>query len=274
MPFELTGLEGKVAIVTGAGRMRSIGRQISIALAQAGCDIVPTGTGRSPDRYPDDEKAAGWRDIDSVADEVRALGRRAMPAVMDVADEQQAQDLIDQTVWEFGRVDILVNNAAAARGEDRVPVVDMPLEQWDLVIRVKMRGSFLMSRAFARQMLKDGRPGSIVNISSVAGKRMGPNATAYSASNAGLQALSSGMSGELGPHDINVNTICPGIVDTSRLDDLGREDRWRQAIANVPMRRASDGTDIANMTVYLCSDQGHWVNGQAINVDGGSMTAH
>src|SRR5262245_7333948 len=115
MPFELTGLEGKVAVVTGAGRMRSIGRQISIALAQAGCDIVPTGTGRSPERYPDDEKASGWRDIDSVAEEVRALGRRAMPAVMDVADEQQAQDLIDKTVREFGRVDILVNNAAAAR---------------------------------------------------------------------------------------------------------------------------------------------------------------
>ena len=77
MPFELTGLDGRVAIVTGAGRMRSIGRQIALAMAQAGCDVVVTGTGRSPDRYPDDEKAAGWRDIDSVADEIRALGRRA-----------------------------------------------------------------------------------------------------------------------------------------------------------------------------------------------------
>jgi 3-oxoacyl-[acyl-carrier protein] reductase len=274
MTFELTGLDGKVVVVTGAGRMRSIGRQMALAFAKAGCDIVVTGTGRSPDRYPDDEKAAGWRDIESVAEEVRALGRRALPVVMDVADEAQAQALIDQTVREFGRVDFLINNAAAARGEDRVPVVDMDLDTWDLVIRVKLRGGFLMSRAFAREMLKHNRPGAIINISSVAGKRMGPNATAYSASNAGIQALSSGMSGELGPHGIRVNTICPGIIDTSRLDDLGRDDRWRQAVANVPMRRASDGSDIANMAVYLCSDQGNWINGQAINVDGGSMTAH
>jgi len=274
MTFELTGLDGKVVIVTGAGRMRSIGRQMALAFAKAGCDVVVTGTGRSPDRYPDDEKAAGWRDIDSVADEVRALGRRALPVVMDVADEAQSEALIAQTVRELGRVDFLINNAAAARGEDRVPVVDMDLDTWDLVIRVKLRGGFLMSRAFAREMLKQQREGAIVNISSVAGKRMGPNSTAYSASNAGIQALSSGMSGELGPHGIRVNTICPGIIDTSRLDDLGRDARWQQAIANVPMRRASDGTDIANMAVYLCSDQGNWINGQAINVDGGSMTAH
>ena len=198
----------------------------------------------------------------------------SLPVVMDVADEAQAEALIAQTVREFGRVDFLINNAAAARGDDRVPVVDMDVDTWDLVIRVKLRGGFLMSRAFAREMIQAQRPGAIINISSIAGKRMGPNTTAYSASNAGIQALSSGMSGELGPHGIRVNTICPGIIDTSRLDDMGRDARWQQAIANVPMRRASDGSDIANMAVYLCSDQGNWVNGQAINVDGGSMTAH
>ena len=86
MTYELTGLTDKVAVVTGAGRMRSIGRPIAVELARAGCDIVLTGTGRSPDRYPDDEKAAGWRDIESVAEEVRALGRTAITAVSDVAD--------------------------------------------------------------------------------------------------------------------------------------------------------------------------------------------
>ncbi|MDA1010994.1 MAG: SDR family oxidoreductase [Chloroflexi bacterium] len=273
MSFQLTGLEDKVAIVTGAGRMRSIGRQMALAFAQAGCDVVVTGTGRSPDRYPDDEKAASWRDIESVADEVRALGRRALPMVMDVADESQAQDCIDRTVAELVRVDFLVNNAAAARGEDRVPVVDMDADTWDLVIRVKLRGSFLMSRAFARELLKQERPGAIVNISSIAGKRMGPNATAYSASNAGLQALSSGMSGELGPHGIRVNTICPGIIDTHRLSDLSRS-RFDEIARSIPIGRASDGTDIAYMALFLCSDQGDWVTGQAINVDGRSMTAH
>lgn len=273
MTFELTGLDDKVVIVTGAGRLRSIGRQMALAYAAAGCDVVVTGTGRSPDRYPDEEKAVGWRDIESVADEVRALGRRALPLVMDVADEAQAQECIDRTVAELGRVDFLVNNAAAARGEDRVPVVDMDADTWDLVIRVKLRGGFLMSRAFARELLKHDRPGAIVNISSIAGKRMGPNSTAYSASNAGLQALSSGMSGELGPRGIRVNTICPGVIDTHRLSDLSRE-RFAEVERNIPMGRASDGTDIAHMALYLCSDQGSWVTGQAINVDGGSMTAH
>src|SRR3954451_8202485 len=100
MPYELTGLEGKVAVVTGAGRMRSIGRPIAIELARAGCDIVLTGTGRSPDRYPDDEKAAGWRDIDSVADEVRAVGRRVVTAVSDVADLAAVEALAARTLDE------------------------------------------------------------------------------------------------------------------------------------------------------------------------------
>src|SRR3954453_12209296 len=108
--YELTGLTDKGAGVTGAGRMRSIGRPIAVELARAGCDIVLTGTGRAPDRYPDDEKAAGWRDIESVAEEVRALGRRAITAVSDVADLAAVEALAKRTITEFGRVDIVVNN--------------------------------------------------------------------------------------------------------------------------------------------------------------------
>src|SRR5579859_6731851 len=102
----LTGLEGKVAVVTGAGRMRSIGRPIAVDLARAGCDVVLTGTGRPPDRYPDDEKAAGWRDIESVADEVRALGRNALAVVSDVGDWPSVEALATRVVAELGRVDI------------------------------------------------------------------------------------------------------------------------------------------------------------------------
>src|SRR4029434_8931632 len=108
----LNGLEGKVAVVTGAGRMRSIGRPIAVELARAGCDIVLTGTGRAPERYPDDEKAVGWRDIDSVADEARALGRRALSVVSDVSDPDAVETLAQQVIDEFGRVDYVVNNAA------------------------------------------------------------------------------------------------------------------------------------------------------------------
>src|SRR5580765_2308230 len=114
MTYPLTGLNGKVALVTGAGRMRSIGRPIAVELARAGCHVVLTGTGRDPSRYPDDEKAVSWRDIDSVADEVRALGTEALTAVSDVADEAAVDALRDQILARFGRIDIVVNNAGAA----------------------------------------------------------------------------------------------------------------------------------------------------------------
>lgn len=126
--MELTGIEGKVAVVTGAGRMRSIGREIAKAFGASGANVVVTGTGRSPDRYPEDEQAAGWRDIDSVAEEIEAAGSRALPVVSDVSDDDAVQALLAQVLDEFGRVDFVVNNAAAARGADRVPVVDMPID--------------------------------------------------------------------------------------------------------------------------------------------------
>jgi 3-oxoacyl-[acyl-carrier protein] reductase len=275
MAYELTGLDNKVAVVTGAGRMRSIGRPIAVALAKAGCDIVLTGTGRSPDRYPDDEKAAGWRDIESVADEVRAEGRKVISLVSDVSDLDAVEQLADQTLSELGRVDIVVNNAGAARGEDRKPVIDLDPALWRTVIDVNLTGSFLMSKVFGRHLVAAGNGGSIVNISSIAGKKLGPNTAAYSASKAGLQALTACMSREVAPAGVRVNAICPGVIDTSRMDDLGRGEIWEETIRTlVPLGRAGTGEDIAHIVVYLCSDQGSWVTGQSWNVDGGTVVEH
>ncbi len=268
----LTGLEGKVAVVTGAGRMRSIGRPIALMLAKGGCDVVLTGTGRSPERYPDDERAAGWRDIDSVADEIRVLGRRALPVVSDVSDPDAVDALVAAVTAEFGRVDIVVNNAGAARGEDRVPVVDMSVDAWRTVIEVNLNGTFLMSRAFGRLMVDRGDGGSIVNISSIAGKWMAARTAAYSASKAGIHALTAAMASELGPQQIRVNSICPGIIDTYRLDDVPRGEVWDQLVAKqVPLGRAGTGDDIAWMVAYLCSDQGSWISGQLYTIDGGTL---
>jgi 3-oxoacyl-[acyl-carrier protein] reductase/meso-butanediol dehydrogenase/(S,S)-butanediol dehydrogenase/diacetyl reductase len=273
MTYTLTGLDGKVAVVTGAGRMRSIGRPIAVELARAGCDVVLTGTGRPPERYPDDEKAAGWRDIDSVADEIRALGRRALPLVSNVADAGAVENLADQVLAEFGRVDIVVNNAGAARGDDRVPVVDLPLDVWHHVIDVNLHGTFYMSRTFAQRFIDAGNGGSIVNISSIGGKLAAGRTAAYAASKSAIHALTSALAMELGPNNIRVNAICPGIIDTSRMDDVPRGDAWNNMVAtNVPLGRAGDGEDIAWMTVYLCSDQGSWITGQQWNVDGGHLT--
>jgi NAD(P)-dependent dehydrogenase (short-subunit alcohol dehydrogenase family) len=268
----LTGLEGRVAVVTGAGRMRSIGRPIAVELARAGCDVVLTGTGRPPERYPDDEQDAGWRDIESVADEVRALGRRAVAVVSDVADPDAVERLADQVAAELGRVDIVVNNAGAARGADRVPVVDLPIDEWRTVIDVNLNGTFYMSRTFGRRLVAQGEGGSIVNISSIGGKMMAARTAAYAASKAGIHALTCAMASELGRDQVRVNAICPGIIDTYRLDDIPRGERWDDLVARqIPLGRAGGGEDIAWMTVYLCSDQGSWITGQLYTVDGGTL---
>jgi 3-oxoacyl-[acyl-carrier protein] reductase len=268
----LTGLEGKVAVVTGAGRMRSIGRPIAAELARAGCDVVLTGTGRAPERYPDDEKEAGWHDIDSVAEEVRALGRRALPVTSDVSDPEAVDRLLAEVLGTFGRVDIVVNNAAAARGADRVPVIDLDIDLWRTVINVNLNGTFYMSRAFGRAIAEQGNGGSIVNISSDAGKMMSARTAAYSSSKAGIHALTCAMASELGGVGVRVNAICPGIVDTYRLDDIPRGQQWDDFVARVPLGRASSGEDIAWMAVYLCSDQGSWITGQLYSVNGGTLT--
>lgn len=269
--MQLTGFEGKVAVVTGAGRMRSIGRETALALARAGCDVVVTGTGRTPDRYTEEERAAGWRDIDSVAGEIRELGRRAGAVVCDIADEQAVDALVRQVLDDYGRVDIVVNNAAAARAGDRVPVLDLPTEAWDAVMRVNLRGTFLVSRAFARAMVEHGG-GSIVNISSIAGKLGGANTAAYAASKAGVQALTSSMAKELGPAGVRVNAVCPGVTGTSRLDDLSA-DAWQSYVeANLPLQRVGDAREVAWAVVFLASEQAGWVTGQSWNIDGGQLT--
>jgi 3-oxoacyl-[acyl-carrier protein] reductase/meso-butanediol dehydrogenase/(S,S)-butanediol dehydrogenase/diacetyl reductase len=273
MVIELTGLADKVAIVTGAGRMRSIGRPIAVELARAGCDVVLTGTGRPDHLRPADEIEAGWQDIDSVADEVRALGRRVYAVVSDVADSAAVDQLVQDVVKELGRVDFLINNASAARGDDRVPVVQLSDDLWDKVIQVNVYGTFYMSRAVARHLLDTGRGGSIVNISSIAGKLASANTAAYSASKAAVGALTSAMSYELGPSGIRVNAICPGVIDTSRMDDIPRGEPWDRVVKNIPLQRAGTGEDIAWTTAFLCSDQGAWVSGQQWNVDGGQVTA-
>ena len=180
--------------------------------------------------------------------------------------------LVARTLDELGRVDIVVNNAGAARGEDRAAVVDLAIDAWRTVIDVNLHGTFYMSRAFGRALLEQGRGGSIVNISSIGGKMMAAQTAAYAASKAGVHALTCAMAAELGPHGVRVNAVCPGIIDTFRMDDVGRGEQWEKMIAAyVPLRRAGSGLDVANMVVYLCSEQGSWISGQLYSVDGGMV---
>jgi 3-oxoacyl-[acyl-carrier protein] reductase len=137
---------------------------------------------------------------------------------------------------------------------------------------VNLNGTFYMSRAFGRALVEEGNGGSIVNISSIGGKMMAANTAAYAASKAGIHALTSAMSGEMGRHQVRVNAVCPGIIDTYRMDDVPRGEVWDALIAKqVPLGRHGTGEDIAYMVVYLCSDQGAWITGQLYTVDGGTV---
>ena len=270
--YPLSGFEGKVAVVTGAGRMRSIGRAIAVELAKAGCAVAVTGSGRPREKYPPDEQAAGWRDIESVAEEIRQLGGQALPVVSDVADPAQVDGLLAAVLDAFGRVDIVVNNAAAARGPDRLPVLDLDVETWDRVVAVNLRGPFLMTRAFGRRLVEQGDGGVFVNISSIGGKLSGAGSAAYSASKAALQSLTSSTAKELGQHGIRVNALCPGVVGTSRLDDVDPASWAEYVRAQVPLRQVGEPADIAAAAVFLASAEAGWVTGQCWNVDGGQLT--
>ena len=267
-------LDGKVGIVTGAGRLRGIGRAAAVGLAKLGANVVVTGTGRDPSRYPEDEKEAGWRDVESTAEQVESHGVRALPLVVDVLDRGQVRTMVERTLEEFGRVDILMNNAAYARGPDRVPILEVDPDIFQKVMDVKVTGSYLCTAAAVRPMIEQGEGGKIVNVSSTAGKRGSENTLAYNAANFAMIGMTQSMAREFGPHGINVNCVCPGAVDTSRLDDMGRGERWAEAGRATPIGRTGTDDEVGEFMVYLCTEAASWITGQSININGGTVMEH
>ena len=265
-------LLGKVAIVTGAGRMRGIGRATAKVLARMGADIVVTGTGRNPESFPEDEKSAGWNDIQSTAEEVESFGVRVLALVSNVADEEDVQRMIVETVAKFGRLDVIVNNAAAPYGADRVPVMEMATESFKKVIDVKLMGTFYCSKAAAAHMVKQGDGGRIINLSSTMGKSGRVNTSAYNAANFAVDGFTQALAKELGPHSITVNSVCPGLVETSRMDSLGRTDRWDARLAEIPLNRAASDEEVGELIGFLCSPRAGYITGQSININGGLIT--
>ena len=192
-------LDGKIALVTGAGRLRGIGRAAAVALARLGADVAISGTGRDPATFPDDERALGWRDVESVAEQIRDCGRRALPLVFDVADLDQVNEAVDRIVGELGRIDILINNAAIARGADRTTVETLDPDLFQRVVDVKVRGTFLCTQAVIRHIYRQDEGGKIVNIASIAGKRGSANTLAYNAANFAMIGMTQSMAREFGP---------------------------------------------------------------------------
>ena len=272
---------GRVVMVTGCARARGIGRAIAVAFARAGADVVATdvaaGGTRNENEEGLEEVRLGWKGLDSLAEEIKGVGRRVLTLVGDVSRAVDAERFVADALAQFGHIDVLVNNAAAPHGADRRLLWEIPEEAWDLVIDVNLKGTFLMSRAVIPHMLKRGS-GRIISMASVSGKRGTARRGAYTASKFGVIGLTQVMAQELGAHGITVNAICPGSVDTSRRESTSRRERAlaeRDPNAPVlslpPTGRVALPDDIARLALFFASDASDHITGQAWNVDGGTV---
>ena len=273
-------LNGKVALVTGAGGRNGIGRAIATRLAQEGADVAVNDIAEHP--YIADQ--GDWQGLPDLVREIEAMGRRAISVVADVGDAEQVRQMVDQTVAHFGKIDILVNNAGTIAGKDRLPVVDLAEEDWDRVQRVNVKGVFLCSQAVARHLIAQGTGGKIINMSSVTGKRGSARFAAYSASKFAVIGFTQCLAQELAPYQVNVNAICPGLVDTERMghlasvlmpDTLSADEQLmeytRRSEAAVPLGRLAEGTDVAKMAAFLASDEAAYLTGVSLTVSGGTV---
>ena len=276
-------LSGKVAVVTGAGGRHGIGRAIATRLAQEGADVVVTDIPQSLDAIRPDDRQEGWEGLPSVVREIEAAGRQSLGLFSDVSDSAQVDQMVGQVLERFGQIDILVNNAGSRPGRDRVPVVELEEDAFDEVMRVNVRGTYLCSRAVARHMVARNQGGKIIIISSGAGKRGIARYAVYCASKFALVGFTQALAQEMAPHRVNVNAICPGLVDTERVDFIAaalagegqsaeehRALMVRERSTRVPMGRIAQGDDIAKMAAFLSSGESEYMTGLSISVSGGS----
>ena len=243
-------LENKIALVTGAAR--GIGQAIALQLAADGADLALC------------DVKAEW--LEDTAAKVKALGRRAESYAMDVANGAAVGEAVAKVLADFGRIDVLVNNAGITRD---TLLMRMSEEDWDAVLDINLKGAFLVTKAVVKPMMKQ-RSGAIVNIASVVGIMGNPGQANYTASKAGLIALTKTTAKELGSRNVRVNAVAPGFIRTAMTDKLAAPVK-EAMLKMVPLGRLGEPEDVAKAVAFLASDAAAYVNGQTLAVCGGMV---
>ena len=273
-------LEGKVALVTGAGGQHGFGRAIATRLAREGADVAVSDLVDVSYTL----KRDGWGGLSAVVSEIEALGRRALSVTADISSSASVTAMVNEVVAKLGAVDIFVANAGAREGPDHVPVVDLDVDVFDHVQRINVRGTFLCCREVARHQVERGNGGKIIVISSLAGKRGVARYAAYASSKFALVGFTQSLAAEMGPYGVNVNAICPGFSITERATDVAGslrgddttteqqiERMTRQRVAAAAMGRITEAKDVANLAAFLASSESDYLTGLALSVSGGEV---
>jgi NAD(P)-dependent dehydrogenase (short-subunit alcohol dehydrogenase family) len=249
---EMFSLEGKTAIVTGAAR--GLGAEIALGLAQCGASLVLADL-----NMPEDSTKR-----------VEKLGGRCIALQIDISDEKQVEGLVERAVSEYGKVDILINNAGISQ-MSYTPTENLSTEEWDRVIRINLSGAFLCCKHVGRAMIKTGG-GRIVNVATTAGITGVPRAPAYSASKAGVILLTKSLAIEWAKYNIRVNAIAPHYLETELTEGLRNDERvYGGLVKQIPMKRFGKTSELIGTVLLLSSGASSYITGTVIEVDGGYL---
>lgn len=242
-------LQGKVALVTGCDT--GLGQGMAVGLAQAGCDIV----------------GVNITDPVDTIDKVNSTGRRFLSLKADLSDTSCFPTLLVQAIAEFGKIDILVNNAGIIRRED---AIDFTEKNWDDVMNLNIKSVFFLSQAVARQFIKQGKGGKIINIASMLSYQGGIRVPSYTASKSAVMGVTRLLANEWAKHGINVNALAPGYMATNNTQQLrADEERSKEILERIPAGRWGLPSDLMGPVVFLASQASDYINGYTIAVDGG-----
>lgn len=246
-------LKNKVVIITGA--RQGMGRAHALKFAEQGSKVVVSDISKE--------------DCEKVVNEIKQEGGEAMAVKCDVTQKQEIETMVEKAVAEWGRVDVLVNNAGIAQFQS---FLEMSEEQWDKTIDINLKGYFLCAQAAARQMAEQ-KSGAIVNIASVAIGQQGigfSQLVHYCASKGGIAAMTEALAVELAPYNIRVNAASPGIIETPMIEQMKQNKEVMQGIlARIPMKRSGKPEEVSNLVLFLASEASSYITGSNIVIDGG-----